>query len=373
MTSRIGGDDLYAGFQVEPWLDWLGGWLTRWPGLLRCIGDFETRRLARELESIEIRAPVFICGLARSGSTILLECLAAHADTVTHRYRDYPGVMAPVFWDHVASRLYTRGRPPRERAHGDGIAVTPDSPEAVEEILWMAAYPRSHDPTCDNSFGRDDISPAFASRYRDHIRKLLWLRQGTRYLSKGNYNVARLPALLDLFPDARFIVPVRDPVSHVASLMRQHRRFSAAEAKYPAALRYMQRIGHFEFGLDRRPLHLGNREMVAEIERLWKQGREVEGWSLYWTSVHDFVADQLAGDPALRAAALPVRFEDLCAQATMTLGRVLAHTGLAADEAWIAQQAGRLRAPDYYAIAFDADEHNRIRHLTAAAAARFGY
>ncbi|MBX3500498.1 MAG: sulfotransferase [Alphaproteobacteria bacterium] len=347
--------------------------MSRRSGLMRRIGDFETRRLAPELDGVAIRAPIFICGLARSGTTILLETLAAHPDTVTHRYRDYPGVLAPVFWDHVASRLYAGRTEARERAHGDGIAVTPDSPEAIEEMLWMAFHPRSHDPAHDNSLGRGSVAPDFAARYRDHIRKLLWLRRGSRYLSKGNYNTARLEALIDLFPDARFFVPVREPVAHIASLVRQHARFCVAEARHPAALRYMQRIGHFEFGLDRRPLNLGDGAMVAEIQRLWRQGREVEGWSLYWSGVHAFIADRLARDSALRGSVAVVRFEDLCAEPTTTLNHVLAHAGLPASDAWVSEHAARLRAPDYYSISLDAAERQTIRRLTAAVAARFGY
>lgn len=375
MTTQATGQirDQYAGFQVEPWLDWLGGWMTRRPGLMRRIGDFETRQLSQELRAVSIRAPIFICGLARSGSTILLECLAEHGETVTHRYRDYPGVLAPVFWDHVARRLFARHGEARERAHGDGISVTPDSPEAIEEMLWMAFHPDSHDPKRDNSLGRGEVAPGFASHYRDHIRKLLWLRRGTRYLSKGNYNVARLGALIELFPDARFIVPVRDPVTHIASLMRQHQRFGAAEAQHPAALRYMQRIGHFEFGLDRRPLNLGDGRLATEVGRLWAGGREVQGWALYWAGVHDFIADLLARDAELRGAVLPVRFEDLCTEGTETLSRVLAHAGLTADDGWIARQAARLRAPDYYKNEFGDSERATIRRLTAGAAARFGY
>lgn len=365
--------DPYAGFQVEPWLDWLGGWIARRPNLMRRIGDFETRRLAEELGPVSIRAPIFICGLARSGSTILLECLAEHGETATHRYRDYPGVLAPVFWDHVARRVFAHHGEARERAHGDGISVTPDSPEAIEEMLWMAFHPDSHDPKRDNSLGRGELAAGFAPHYRDHIRKLLWLRQGSRYLSKGNYNLARLGALIGLFPDARFIVPVRDPVTHIASLMRQHERFCAAETRHPAALRYMQRIGHFEFGLDRRPLNLGDGRLAAEIGRLWAGGREVEGWSLYWAGIHDFIADRLARDADLQEAVLPVRYEDLCANGPATLARVVAHARLAVSDDWIARQATRLRAPDYYAVPFGESERCTIQRLTADAAARFDY
>ncbi len=365
--------NVHAGFHVEPWLDLVGGWLARRPRLLRHIGNFETRQLEHELRQIEIRAPIFICGLARSGSTILLECLAAHDDTVTHRYRDYPGVLAPVFWDRVARRLYARPGTARDRAHGDGIPVTPDSPEAIEEMLWMAFHPHCHDPERDNTLDRNGAAPGFEAHYRDHIRKLLWLRSGSRYLSKGNYNIVRLGALIGMFPDARFILPVREPVSHIMSLMRQHRRFSEAERDHPAALRYMQRVGHFEFGLDRRPINPGNTPLVAEIERLWQAKREVEGWSLYWNLLHATIADRLARDAALRAVVLPVRFEDLCSRGAETLGRVLAHAGLDAGPDWISTQVNRLRAPDYCVAGLDEAEGNTIREITSATAARFGY
>ncbi len=362
-------DDGFERFRVEPWLDWFGGVVARHPRLVRRLGDLETRRLDTALDAIQIEAPIFVCGLARSGSTILLECLAAHPNTVTHRYRDYPGVLAPVLWDRVSDKLYARNAAPAERAHRDGIAVTPDSPEAMEEMIWMAFYRHAHDPAGDNSVER--VSPDFAAFYRDHIRKLLWLRGGKRYLAKGNYNLARLDALLDLFPDARFIIPLRDPVAHVSSLMRQQALFCAAETKHPAALRYMQRSGHFEFGLDRRPLNLGGRHMTSEVMRLWEQGKDVEGWALYWASVHDFLADRLEASQALRQAVVLVRFEELCADPRWMLARILDHAGLAAEDAWVRALAGRIRVPRLEAILTTQDVE-AIRRLTAPAASRLG-
>ena len=364
-------DDKYERFRVEPWVDWFGGVAARHRGLFRRLGDFETRRLGSALDGVEIRAPIFICGLARSGTTILLECLSQHPDTVTHRYRDYPGVLAPVFWDQVSQRLYANKSQPTERAHGDGIAVTSESPEAIEEMIWMAFHPRSHDTAYDNSISRNGVTPEFAAFYREHIRKLLWLRQGKRYLSKGNYNLSRLGALIELFPDAHFIVPVRDPISHIASLQRQHGHFCAAEARHPAALRYLQRVGHFEFGLDRRPLNLGNADTTRAVQDLWNEGREVEGWSYYWAAVHDFLADRLEEDLAVRQATLLVPFENLCADPVGMLGRVLAHAHLPAGEAWLRTLAQRIHAPADRVV-FSESERQTIRRLTASAATRVG-
>ncbi|MGH6866451.1 MAG: sulfotransferase [Methyloceanibacter sp.] len=367
------GNDQYDGFRLEPWIDWLGGFVTKRPGLLRGIGDFETRRLGDTLDGIEIRAPIFVCGLARSGSTVLLECLAEHPDTANHCYRDYPGVLAPILWDRISSRLYADSADAVERAHGDGITVTPESPEAMEEMIWMAFHPDAHDPGRDNSIGRGGTTRDFAQFYRDHIRKLLWLRGGERYLSKGNYNLARLGALIGLFPDARFIVPVRDPVAHIASLQRQHALFCAAETAYPSALRYMQRVGHFEFGLDRRPLNLGNTEVTRDIQRLWREGREVEGLSLYWADVHEFIADSLEDDPALRNATLLVPFEELCQRPVQMLAGIFGHCGLSAEETWMKRMALRIRAPHYYRAEFEGMEIETIRRVTALATRRLGY
>ena len=375
MTRSAAGvsADEFEGFRVEPWLDWLGGIVARWPGLWRRLGEFETQRLSTALDEIEIRVPIFVCGLARSGSTILLESLSRHPDTATHHYRDYPGVLAPVFWDRVAGRLYAGSGTARERAHGDGIAVTADSPEAIEEMLWMAFHPDCHDPTRDNRMAIGDVAPGFAGFYRDHIRKLLWLRRGRRYLSKGNYNLPRMAALLAMFPDARFIVPLRGPIAHVASLMQQHALFAAAERRHPAALRYMQRVGHFEFGLDRRPLNLGDAAATDEVQRLWREGREVEGSSLYWAAVHRFLADLLEQDARLRAATLLVRHEELTAAPGAVLERIFAHAGLETDPVSISELAARIHPPRGRGPALALETQQAIRRLTADAARRFGY
>jgi hypothetical protein len=372
MLGSASGDG-FERFRVEVWLDWLGGHVARHTPFWQRLGDWETRLLAREIRAIQITMPVFICGLARSGSTILLECLAEHPDVVTHRYRDYPGVLAPVFWDHISARLYAQSSTPVERPHGDGIAVTSESPEALEEMLWMAFHPHAHDPARDNSMGRGAVAPHFAAFYRDHIRKLLWLRRGHRYLSKGNYNLVRLEALIELFPDARFIVPLRDPVTQIASLMRQHALFCTAERRHPAALRYMQRVGHYEFGLDRRPLNVGSAETTAVVENLWREGSEVEAWSLYWASLHHFLAERLQENAALHNATLLVPFEELCGRPEAMLGRILAHAGLAADDIWVAVMARRIRAPSYYAPPFDKTERQAIQQITKSAAKDVGY
>ena len=148
--------------------------------------------------------------------------------------------------------------PPAERAHKDRILVTPDSPEAMEEVLWMRFFPEAHETGKDQVLTDATSNPAFERFYKDHLKKILLVRGGRRYLSKGNYNLTRFAYLLKLFPDARFIVPVRDPRWHIASLIKQHRLFCDEERRDPRILQHMRRAGHFEFGLDRRAINVGD-------------------------------------------------------------------------------------------------------------------
>ena len=73
--------------------------------------------------------------------------LARHRDVATHRYRDFPPVMTPIFWNKAFGRTYGKDAVPVERSHKDRIMVTPDSPEALEEVLWMAFQIRGQCPS----------------------------------------------------------------------------------------------------------------------------------------------------------------------------------------------------------------------------------
>src|SRR5918996_1406141 len=225
------GDAGYEGFEVARWVDVLGGFINRRRRLWIALGNLETRFLADELSATEIAQPIYVAGVARAGSTILLESLAQHQELVTHRYRDYPPVFTPYWWNRFLERVPQHKAAPAERTHKDGIAITPDSPEAFEEVIWMAFFPELHDPSQSEVLSGATSRPEFEAFYRDHLRKLVRVRSGRRYLSKGNYNVTRLEYLLKLFPEARFVIPVREPVWHIASLMKQHALFCAGERR----------------------------------------------------------------------------------------------------------------------------------------------
>jgi Sulfotransferase family len=358
-------------FYVPAFLDALGGLVHRNRALWLWLGGLESKLLADSLYAMPIRMPIFIAGLARSGSSLLHELVASHAGVATHRSKDYPMLFTPYWWRRATVTM--RPSPPHERPHRDGVMITTESPDALEEMLWMAFFPRCHDPAFTSVLTAEEHHPAFESFYRLHIRKLLLAEGATRYAAKANYHVARLCYLLRLFPDARFVIPVRHPVDHIASLLRQHRWFSAGQRQHPRALRYMQRTGHFEFGLDRRPIHLGDREQVDRIRAAWAAGDEVRGLAITWAMVYGFLGRLLTASAELRQATIGARYEAICTDPASALRSVLRHCALADADKLAERHASVIRRIIPGNHEFSSRDLDVIREETAAVAGRWEY
>jgi hypothetical protein len=221
----------------------------------------------------------------------------------------------------------------------------------------------------------DTCNPAFASFYHDHIRKLLMVRNRKRYVAKGNYNLTRLAYIHSLYANARFIIPLRHPVNHIASLIKQDALFNKGLKGNPHARRYLAWVGHFEFGPDKRPIHTGDEALVEEIMRSWRQNNNVRAWALHWNALYRFVADQLASTSNLRNACLWVRYEDLCANSALHIDRILHHCGLSSAGFGPARSyyINQLSEPDYYKVKFNQTERRLISEICGATAARLGY
>ena len=361
-----------TGFEVAPWMDRLGGFIERHTNWWIKLGSLETKLVEGILSDV-VERPIYVTGLARSGTTILLETLARHPDVATHRYRDFPMVFTPYLWNRWLDLVPRQAEAPAERSHGDGIAVTSESPEAFEEPLWMAFFPHQHELSSSAVLDRQTDCPQFERFYRDHIRKLLAVRGRRRYVAKGNYNLTRIAYLAKLFPHARFVIPVRDPVWHIASLMKQHRLFLDGQRDNPPGQRHLRRVGHFEFGEDRRPINVGDGQATAAIMELWRAGEEVRGWARYWSHMHRYIADRLEQDPRLRASVLIVRYEDLCADPRTTLQELLLHCALSPSPELLSEAAERFHPPSYYRPKFSPAELSIIAEETAEAALCFGY
>ncbi len=345
-------------------------WKTRFfhatAGLWKRLAAIESGVLRDEMAEVSLQQPIYIAGVARSGTTILTEILSRHPDVTSHRYSDFPNVFTPYWRNWIADRV--RRAPPEavERAHKDRLLVTTESPEAVEEVMWTQFFEDLHDPARCQVLDSTTSNPAFERFYRDHISKLLAVRGAKRYLAKGNYNTTRLAYIARLFPDARFIVPWREPVAQVASLVKQDRLFTRMAEEDPRVPIQLARSGHFEFGPAKRAVNVGNRAQAEAIERDWAAGDLANGWARYWACVYDHVLDTLDTDQRARGATLLLAYDDLCAMPDAYIGALLAHCRLEPEvfAAVRADYADQLSPPAYYTPNFNSDELQSIQRIT---------
>lgn len=194
---------------------------------------------------------VFVCGLARAGTTILMRLLYESGAFNTLTYRHMPFVLMPGLWRQLSAHQQQKASL-RERAHGDRIQVGFDSPEAFEEVFWTTHCPRDY--IFLDHLGEHRPDAYHLSMFKRFLGSVVASSSNPtkRYLSKNNNNLLRLPTLQQHLPEAMFLVPFRDPLQHSHSLLEQHRLFSATQLKSGFVRDYMKWLGHFEFGLDHR-------------------------------------------------------------------------------------------------------------------------
>ena len=188
----------------------------------------EVCRQHPEIEEQEIRAPMFLLGLPRSGTSILFELLA----------RD-PAVGVPLMWEAM------RPCPPPE-------AATYRSDSRIDQAhrlftQWQRVVPEfatMHEMAGDipaecglimaNTFISDHIAslhqtPSYSAwcagaDYRpvyDYHRKILqilqWKNPRGRWLLKAPEHQVHLDTLLQVYPDAHIVQTHRDPIKCMAS------------------------------------------------------------------------------------------------------------------------------------------------------------
>lgn len=333
---------------------------------LEKLAGLESKFLSEVIAQTDVSRPIFVCGLARSGTTVLLEMLSRHPDTASQRYLDFPALFTPYWWNKYLALAKKQPSELEERSHKDGLMVSPESPEAMEEPLWMHYFPHAHEASSTSVMDAETHNPEFEKFYSDHMAKLLAVRGKSRYLAKGNYHVSRMGYLNKLYPGARFILPVRDPVRHIASSMKQHKLFEKGQVQSEKARVYLRQVGHFEFGVDRTPINV-DEARTQKVMELWSAGEEVRGWAEYWAMIHDYIADVLETNKAVRDATMIVPYKDLCAQPESYAKAISEHTDLAHSDDMLRWASATIKPQTYYKPSFSDDEMAIIESVTGPA------
>jgi len=240
----------------------------------------------KETLSVSECKHLFVSGLARSGTTILLSFLHESGQFASLTYEDMPFVLAPNLWKRLSGS--SSGSSFKERAHKDGILVNNESPEALDEVFWKVFLNNSY--ITKDRLLINKISSEIMERFGEYIA-LIAKRYSNgdtkRYLSKNNNNILRLPYLMQKFSNAHFIIPFRDPLQHALSLQNQHQHFCPIHQKDHFALQYMNWIGHHEFGLNQKPFFLGNEELFNEMMQYEKE--DINFWLLNWLNYYSYL------------------------------------------------------------------------------------
>ena len=288
--------------------------------LLDMSFDMERAVHGRRATALQPGAPVFICGVARSGTSILLRELHREGAFASLSYRDLPFPLAPNLWMRLNAGR-SRSIAAVERGHGDGLLHDLDSPEAIEEVFWLC-----HE---GGRFRRathlHPISPraqTFAA-FDDYMRLVLLRCGNTRYLSKNNANVMRLPGLVARLPDAILIHPFRDPLQQAESLRRQHLRAHRLAAADPFRTRFMTWLGHHEFGADHRPIRFP--DSAAATSKPGNDPAHIEYWLRIWIDTYRHLTSQPG---AVRAHQHFLDYDGLCEDPDGTSRRIGRMLGL---------------------------------------------
>lgn len=180
--------------------------------------------------------PVFIIGHWRSGTTHLHNLLLQNPRfaSVTLLHCAVPAGF--IAWGWLA-RLILKSRLPASRPM-DAVPLGLDEPMsedfALAGLTHLSHYvsyffPRSALRAFRETVLFQNVSAPDRRHWTQHylalLRKVSWQAGGRRLLLKNPPNLGRVPELLRLFPDARFIHVVRDPYIVHASTLKLMDRF----------------------------------------------------------------------------------------------------------------------------------------------------
>ncbi len=145
------------------------------PGLQKSLADVENDLFKKQLAGVEVTRPVFVTGLPRAGTTLLLELLYDTGQFASFTYRQMPFVLNPLLWNRLTAGSRKQGEM-QERAHGDGMLVSYDSPEAFEEVLWVSYQGKTvFDDSGMRPLTPADLNDPFRQAFVNLARKLVCL------------------------------------------------------------------------------------------------------------------------------------------------------------------------------------------------------
>ena len=224
-------DRLLESYRSEAHLTKLG-WLTVKETLVSSLANLIEMQTERgnipDIANQHLRAPVFVVGLPRTGTTLLHGLMTRDENN-----------RAPASWEVMFPGSYRDnpvGRSRAQRRCGQRLAwanrlapefkrIHPIAPDLPQECIAITAHAlrsiqfhTTHNvPSYQDWFEQYGQEKAIAFHH-DFLQHLEYGQPGGRWVLKAPGHLFSLAALLDRYPDARIVQTHRDPLQVIASM-----------------------------------------------------------------------------------------------------------------------------------------------------------
>jgi hypothetical protein len=220
---------------------------------------------------------VIVSGLARAGTTSLMNKLAVYDIFATLSYANMPLLMAPNLW----RKFYNpKTKTVKERSHKDGIRIGLNSNEALEEYFFKAI-------TTDRFIAENKllVHELSADEYEQYLayQNVIRQKESQFYLAKNNNFLLRYKSFRVLNDSFVMVIMFREPLTHALSLLDKHQSFSALQKEDPFVLDYMNWLGHHEFGINHMPFEFENHSETNSFSL-----HDINYWIMVWINYYEY-------------------------------------------------------------------------------------
>ncbi|HMB64473.1 MAG TPA: sulfotransferase [Eudoraea sp.] len=318
--------------------------------LSRSSLEMEEILFGKKAQEHPVREYVFITGLARSGTTALMNKIFSTGEYASLQYSNMPMLLSPNLWNKKLKIAK------HERAHKDGIIIDGNSPEEFDEYFWKVFL---RDSYIKEGMLPHKVDEKVLVKYRSYVALICYSKKKDKYISKNNNNILRLSALKKI-ENHKIIILFREPLTHAASLMKLHGTFSENQKEDPFVLDYFNYLGHHEFGLGHKPFLLT--EGFTQYREKYGHD-ELNYWVAVWINYYEYLLDHFDTEFLL------VSFEDLIEEPNTVFEHVRSRLKMDAVMA-----AGKKHSPSKYAhLNCDRDLMARALAIYAELDSKKGY
>jgi hypothetical protein len=250
---------------------------------------------------------LIVTGLARSGTTSLLNAIQQTGHFASLSYANMPFLMSPNSWKRIYNPKQVEQK---ERSHGDGIKISLDSTEALEEYFFKLK--------ANDSFIQEERLKEYTLQTEDYddyldYQSIVVHQSEKTYLAKNNNFLLRYNSIRKRNTDFVTVVLCRHPLYHAASLLEKHLFYTNLQAEDPFVLEYMDWLGHHEFGLNQKVFEFENGRGVNSTDKT-KLDYWLEVWINYYSKALT-IEDKNT---------LLLTYEQFCKNPNSTIKRLLA-------------------------------------------------